>query len=77
MQNLRHQSALISLIKKFSELTFELLPTGCAKINYSLSTGHDKSYDGPVLTIYQLIFSKDSRLDANIFMFFSPPFIEL
>ena len=29
--------------------------TGCAKINYSLLKGHDKSYTGPVLIIYGLI----------------------
>ena len=41
--------------------------TGCAKINYALLTGHDKSYTAPILKIYELIFSYDPQQDESIF----------
>ena len=40
----------------------------CAKINYTLLAGHDKSYTRPILKIYELIFSLDPQLDTSIFL---------
>ena len=34
-----------------------VMHTRHAKINHALLTGHDISYTGPILTIYELIFS--------------------
>ena len=52
--------------------------TGCAKINYARLAGHDKSYIGPILKIYDLIVSRKPELDSRIFCkFFYFQFLEL
>ena len=56
---------------------FHMFITGCAKINYAPLTGHDKSYTGPILKIFDSISSWDHQLDAIISYIFSLLFMKL
>ena len=45
---------------------FPLKNTECAKINFAFLSGHGKSYAGPILKTYELVFGEDSQLNASI-----------
>ena len=52
-----------------------LLGTGYTKVSYDFLAGHDKSQTGPILKIYNLIFSKKHELHyriVSIFFSFRP-----